>query len=418
MKVADAMSRQVEFLTSDATVKDVSRLIFGRGINGLPILKNEKVVGFVTERDILAKFYPTVTEYMEDIVNTSDFEKMEGKTSEILSLKIDKIMSKKPIVISENDPLLKAQSIMFIKKVGRLPVVNKQKKLVGIISKSDIFRALVGERLNLAENEEYNDWLSKHYFITVDWGQRLKYEIPDLVKVFNKQKARKILDIGCGIGEHTIALAKEGFMLYGFERSELMIKEAKKKHALLPKRIKNRIKFFSGEYEDSISKINDSFDAAIFMGNSISHNPDKYKSILKLTSEVLSKSSVMMFQITNFEKIFKKKKRLSQFKFVKSGGFEENAFLEFYDRPPKEGNTILKTFSIFDFNGKRWSFYGLRNSIFANLNKGKMKKLLTKNGFKKIGFYGSYYENDKWDYLFKRRFEPLKSDWLNIVAIR
>ena len=141
MKVADAMSRQVEFLTSDATVKDVSRLIFGRGINGLPILKNEKVVGFVTERDILAKFYPTVTEYMEDIVNTSDFEKMEGKTSEILSLKIDKIMSKKPIVISENDPLLKAQSIMFIKKVGRLPVVNKQKKLVGIISKSDIFRA-------------------------------------------------------------------------------------------------------------------------------------------------------------------------------------------------------------------------------------------------------------------------------------
>ena len=147
MKVADVMSRRVDYVTTHATTGEVSRLIFGKHINGVPVCKEKKIVGFITERDILAKFYPTLQEYMEDPIHTIDFEKMEDKASQILSLPAEEIMSKHPIRVKKETPLLEAQSIMFIKKVGRLPVVDEQGNLIGIIAKGDIFKALVGKKL-------------------------------------------------------------------------------------------------------------------------------------------------------------------------------------------------------------------------------------------------------------------------------
>lgn len=147
MKVKDAMSKKIDYTTPKAKLKDVSKLIFDHHINGLPVLKGKKLVGFITERDILQEFYPSMKEYMEDIVNEANFEKMEKKVSQIFEMSAEKIMSKKIITVTPETPLLEAQSRMFVGKVGRLPVVDKDKRLVGIISKGDIFKYLVGKRI-------------------------------------------------------------------------------------------------------------------------------------------------------------------------------------------------------------------------------------------------------------------------------
>ncbi|MBI2420573.1 MAG: CBS domain-containing protein [Candidatus Levybacteria bacterium] len=169
MVVSDVMSRAVDYVTTNATVKDISRIIFGKSINGVPVVESGKVVGFITERDILSKFYPSVQDYMEDPVNTSDFESMEKEISNILSMKASKIMSKHPITVTADTPLLKAQSLMFINKVGRLPVVDENNKLIGIVSKSDIFRAVVGDQIPTSGEEEYHDWVSRHYDLATGW---------------------------------------------------------------------------------------------------------------------------------------------------------------------------------------------------------------------------------------------------------
>lgn len=147
MKVKNAMSKKVDSTTPKARVKEVSMLIFDHHINGLPVLKDKKLVGFITERDILSQFYPTMKEYMEDTVNESNFEKMEKKVSSIFELTADKIMTRRLITVTPETPLLKAQSLMFMHKVGRLPVVDKKRHLVGIIAKGDIFKYLVGKRI-------------------------------------------------------------------------------------------------------------------------------------------------------------------------------------------------------------------------------------------------------------------------------
>jgi CBS domain-containing protein len=146
MKVLNAMSKKVDVVTPDTKVKDFSKLIFKHHINGVPVIKGKKVVGLITEHDILQQFFPSIQEYMEDPLREGNFEKMEKKIGRIFELKAKQVMSKHPIVISPEAPLLEALSTMTSKKIGRLPVVDSKKHMVGIISKGDIFKYLVGKR--------------------------------------------------------------------------------------------------------------------------------------------------------------------------------------------------------------------------------------------------------------------------------
>ena len=422
MKVSDVMSKQVDYVGVDTTVRDVCRLIFGRGINGVPVCKNKKVIGFITERDILAKFYPTMQDYVEDYAHARDFEAMEDKVSEIFALKAIDVTSKNPTTVGSDTPILHANSLMAVHKIGRLPVVDEKGNLVGIIAKGDIFRAAVGDRLELAEDEEYNDWLSKRYYLTVDWKSRLSFEMPDLIKVFRERDVERVLDIGCGTGEHVIELAKHGFTAFGIERSKLMVEAANKNRESLPKTIQERVAFIYGEYENLIPSLQKKdLHAAIVMGNSLSHNPYNYKTVIKKTANILSRKKLMIFQVTNFEKVLKTQKRLLNFSFLKNdyeaSPYQEHLFLEYYD-PPRDGKTLLKTFAIFDFTGKRWKFYGVRNALFAYLTKEEIERTLKACGYRSISFYGSSFDGRKWDYLFRKSFKPLESDWLNVVARR
>ena len=147
MKVSDIMSTNVDSVKTTTSVRDAAKLIFGRNINGLPVVEGKKIVGFITEKDILGRFYPSVEEYMEDIVHSGDFEEMEEKISEILALPVEKIMNLKPVTVKENTPILQAQSLMNLRKIGRLPVVNDKEELIGILTKGDIFRALVNPKI-------------------------------------------------------------------------------------------------------------------------------------------------------------------------------------------------------------------------------------------------------------------------------
>lgn len=418
MKVSDVMSRDVEFVSSDTKLEELSRLIFGRRINGVPVCKGKKIVGFVTERDILSKFFPSIHEYMEDTVHSANFEDMEKKCAQILALTAKDIMSENPVTVTEETPLLRAQSLMFVNEVGRLPVVDSKGNLVAMISKGDIFRAVVGGKLQFVEDEEYHDWLSRHYDLVVRWTKRLGHEIPDLVSVFRKEKIKKVLDVGCGTGEHDIALAKEGFEVFGLERSTLMLEASKEKWTNLADSVKKRLTFLkAGNYVDILKKKTRGFGAAIFMGNALSHNPQNFKSVLEAVGKSLfAKGAVLAFQIINFEKVFKTNKRLQDFNIVsvKNDPNKEYAFIESYDPARKPGGNLTLNMAILHFDGRRWYPKAFNSTPIAHVDMEKMEALLQKLGFSDISFYGGMLLGE----LFKYPFDPLKSDYLNVVARR
>ena len=149
MIVKDIFQEKVDFTTPDATLLDAARVIFGHNHKGVPVveLPSKKLVGFITEQDILSQLFPNIKDIIEDYVHARDFEAMEGKAKIVLTKKVQEVMSKKIRAIHEDTPILKAESIMKLRDISRLPVVDEKGNLIGIISKGDIFRALVNVKI-------------------------------------------------------------------------------------------------------------------------------------------------------------------------------------------------------------------------------------------------------------------------------
>jgi len=142
VKVEEIMNRKVLTVRSDESVAKVAALICLNNISGVPVVNEEnRLVGIVSEKDILRAMYPSYTEFHDDPVRSRDFEDMETRYPNVVHLKVEEVMTSKVITASPHDPLLKAASTMILRKVRRLPVVEEG-ELVGIISQGDIHQAI------------------------------------------------------------------------------------------------------------------------------------------------------------------------------------------------------------------------------------------------------------------------------------
>ncbi len=128
MFVKDAMTQEVITISPDSTFSEAMDLIRKKGIRRLPVVKDGKVVGIVTEKDLLSASPSQAT--------TLDVWEL---TSLLNKLKIKQIMRKEVIHVHPNTPIEDAAKIMADKKIGSL-IVLEEEKLVGIITESDIFK--------------------------------------------------------------------------------------------------------------------------------------------------------------------------------------------------------------------------------------------------------------------------------------
>ena len=116
MIVRDIMKRNVLTLTKNATIKDTLDLMVENYAGSVVIVDDDKIVGLVTERDILSRIV---------------------EKDRKLSNPIESIMTKNVITISPNRSVEEAARIMTENKIKKLPVVEND-KLVGIITLTDI----------------------------------------------------------------------------------------------------------------------------------------------------------------------------------------------------------------------------------------------------------------------------------------
>lgn len=103
--------------------------------------KNDKLVGILTEGDIVKVLIPryiNVDESLMLIMNNSYFEK---KSKECKDLRIDKIMTESPLSLKEDDTIIKAAAMMVINKIHALPVV-RDGKVVGIVPRLTLIKQI------------------------------------------------------------------------------------------------------------------------------------------------------------------------------------------------------------------------------------------------------------------------------------
>ena len=131
MFVGERMSRPVISVSPDDPINEVLAMFRNEHIRRAPVMKDGKLVGIVSERDLLNASPSSAT-----TLSVWELNYLISKVT------IKNVMTKKVITVDADTPIEEAAKIMADKKIGGLPVVSAG-KVVGMITETDLFKILL-----------------------------------------------------------------------------------------------------------------------------------------------------------------------------------------------------------------------------------------------------------------------------------
>jgi len=138
--VERVMTKEVYRVKVDTTVREVAQMLMEYRISGLPVVDEEdRVIGVVSEADLLP-----LTGMRGSALGRFKKWWRERITSPKIYERVGEVMNKPAITISPSDHIGKAAALLNKWGIKRLPVVNDEGKLIGIVSRADIVR-VIGE---------------------------------------------------------------------------------------------------------------------------------------------------------------------------------------------------------------------------------------------------------------------------------
>ncbi len=155
MKVSEVMNPNVITITSDATVRDCVKVLRENKISGAPVVDGDKLVGIITERDILkllkipehgGYWLPSPLEVIEvpirDIIEW--LELRSSITEDVGNWSVERAMTKPVHTVNVNADIEEASEHMVRHGINRLPVVDATGRLMGIVTRGDIVKGIAG----------------------------------------------------------------------------------------------------------------------------------------------------------------------------------------------------------------------------------------------------------------------------------
>jgi CBS domain-containing protein len=168
MKTAEIMTKQVYTIGPEQTLKDCAHILKEHHVNGLVVLNGETIVGVITKADIFkaillnglvvldggmvagvistAEISKAILPGYPDVIDgerrMASFERIEERAHQLDNLKVRAIMGTPPITITSDTPIVKAGSLMIIKGIKQLPVVDNG-RLSGIVTLTDIINYIM-----------------------------------------------------------------------------------------------------------------------------------------------------------------------------------------------------------------------------------------------------------------------------------
>ncbi len=137
MRVLDLMTTDVVTVTPRMSLKEAARTMTDLGVSGLPVLDDDdRIIGIITEADFLAReagrSEPRRRRLLDALFNEPQVAEAET---------VEQAMTADPVVIYPEASLTEAARVMVNHGVKRLPVVDGEGKLVGVISRADVVAA-------------------------------------------------------------------------------------------------------------------------------------------------------------------------------------------------------------------------------------------------------------------------------------
>ena len=143
MKAKDFMIKDVISLNEEASIKTLLEVLMKHKIGGLPLVDpNNKLLGIVTDGDVLRYMNPKafISSYVTYIEELDETLKSKSESP------VKAIMKKKVVFVREEDELEDVLKLLATHHFKKIPVVNENRQVVGVISRGDMIRKL-GELL-------------------------------------------------------------------------------------------------------------------------------------------------------------------------------------------------------------------------------------------------------------------------------
>ncbi|MFN8413191.1 MAG: CBS domain-containing protein, partial [Anaerolineales bacterium] len=141
LKISDVMTREIKSLKPNQTMRDVFDLLRKNRISGAPVVENEKLAGIISQEDL-----------------------MKALVASDLSSEIRKYMTTQVRTIKTYEPVIKAIEIFMRTSIGRLPVLDENENLAGMITKGDITRGVLVAIRKDYQEEEVRRYRASHLF--------------------------------------------------------------------------------------------------------------------------------------------------------------------------------------------------------------------------------------------------------------
>lgn len=151
MRAKDIMSNNVIFVKKEDKLKEVVGVLMQNHVSGVPVIDHDnQLIGIVTEKDLVTKEKGlNISSYMEFVANILFIDgkktlfKETSKDLQFLTAK--DIMTAPVYSVREEATIAEVVSLMMNRHINRIPVIDDENKLVGIIGRSDLLPILIKE---------------------------------------------------------------------------------------------------------------------------------------------------------------------------------------------------------------------------------------------------------------------------------
>ncbi len=144
----DVMVKKVITINKNASVAELSELLVKNKISGVPVVDDSgKLVGIATEGDLIVRdadlHFPRYFKLLDSIIYLESLNKFKRNLRKYLGTKVEDVMTSKVKIVKEDTPVNVVANIMIRDNVNRVPVLDNDGNLVGIITRADIVKSMI-----------------------------------------------------------------------------------------------------------------------------------------------------------------------------------------------------------------------------------------------------------------------------------
>ncbi|MBD2100506.1 CBS domain-containing protein [Leptolyngbya sp. FACHB-261] len=148
--VADIMTRDLVVVRPETPLKEAIQILAERRISGFPVVAEDgKLVGVLSETDLMRQeagaVPPAYILFLDSVIYLESPNRYERDLQKALGQTVGEVMTRKPITITAAASLREAARVMADRKINRLPVVDSADRVIGIVTRGDIVRAMAAE---------------------------------------------------------------------------------------------------------------------------------------------------------------------------------------------------------------------------------------------------------------------------------